>query len=514
MTRSSGVLLHITSLPGSHGIGDLGPEAYAFVDKLVDAEQSIWQVLPLVPVGYGNSPYASPSTFAGSSLLISPELLVEDRLLPASYLTEVSFENSGNVDFEKVTHSKRKMLELAFKNFDRGSSDIDEQEFDDFCLENTFWLDDFCHFVTLKETFEDKAWTSWPDKYASRDKEALQQFATNNDKRIRMSKFWQFLFHRQWHRLKSYAGQNGIQIFGDLPIYVAHDSADVWANPELFLLDDSGNPTSVAGVPPDYFSETGQRWGNPIYDWALMQRRGFQWWTLRLRAILRMVDIVRLDHFRGFEAFWAVPATETTAVNGQWIKGPGAALFDHFATVFNGVPPIVAEDLGVITKEVVSLMERYRFPGMAILQFGFDEGPSGNFLPHNFERNLVAYTGTHDNDSVVGWYHAANGTQAAEIAETARNYCRDYLGFTSLKATSISESFVRALMASVADLAIVPVQDMLGLDSSSRMNTPGKTDGNWVWRLKDEQLNEDAIEKLRHLTVTFGRARTNTDVDA
>ena len=507
MTRSGGVLLHITSLPGSFGIGDLGPEAYAFVDKLVRAKQSVWQVLPLVPVGYGNSPYASPSTFAGNNLLISPELLVEDRLIPASFLKKIELENPGAVRFDDVLESKRLLLERAFESFARGSSDITDSEFDDFCLENAFWLDDFCLFATLKESFSSEAWTSWPREYASRDPSSIKQFVADNEQRIRMSKFWQFLFHRQWLRLKGYAGQNGLQILGDLPIYVAHDSADVWANPELFLLDETGAPTSVAGVPPDYFSETGQRWGNPIYNWALMQQRGFQWWTLRMRAILNMVDIIRLDHFRGFEAFWAVPASEKTAVNGQWIKGPGAALFDHFQQVFHGTPPIVAEDLGVITEEVVGLMKRYKFPGMAILQFGFDDGPSSKFLPHNYKRNLVAYTGTHDNDTVVGWYHTLNGTQSVELAEQARKYSREYLDFRSTSARSISDSFVRALMASVADLAIVPVQDILGLDSQSRMNTPGKTDGNWTWRLKDGEFTDADVDRLTQWTTTYGRAR-------
>lgn len=505
MNRSSGLLLHVTSLPGDFGIGDLGPSAYTFVDHLQAAKQSIWQVLPLVPVGYGNSPYASPSTFAGNTLLISPELLLKDKLITQSDLKNAKHPPGESIDFAQVRTVKRKLLEIAFARFEDKLSKVDETSFELFCHEQSYWLDDFCLFAVLKEHHDFVSWTDWADKYARKDPEAIRKFVINNERRIRMSKFWQFLFFSQWIKLRAYCHSKGIQILGDLPIYVAHDSADVWANPELFLLEEDGQPTVVAGVPPDYFSETGQRWGNPIYNWDLMHHRGYQWWTLRMKAILKTVDIIRLDHFRGFEAFWAVPASEPTAQNGEWLKGPGSHLLDHLAAVFNGVPPIVAEDLGVITDGVLDLMHRYQFPGMAILQFGFDDGPTGKFLPHNFKRNLVAYTGTHDNDTVVGWYNTLNGNQAPGVELNARKYCREYLPISDLSSRGISHSFVRSLLASVANVAIVPVQDLLGLGSDARMNTPGKTDGNWQWRMKDH-LDAESIEYLSGLTETFGRA--------
>lgn len=505
MTRSSGILLHITSLPGRFGIGDLGPDAYKFADCLNEAGQTIWQVLPLVPVGYGNSPYASPSTFAGNNLLISPELLLEEKLLSQSDLDSFTSPASATINFESVIKNKRALLETAFDRFESGASSIDEADFDAFCASESYWLDDFCLFAALKEKHDNVAWTDWPGVYAHKDPEAIRSFVAANLRRIRMSKFWQYLFCSQWKRLKEYCNGLGIKILGDLPIYVAHDSADVWANPELFLLEESGQPVVVAGVPPDYFSETGQRWGNPIYNWDLMHHRGYQWWTMRMRAILKMVDIVRLDHFRGFDAFWVVPAAEETAVNGEWITGPGSRLLDHLAAIFNGVPPIVAEDLGVITDGVTALMDRYQFPGMAILQFGFDDGPDAKFLPHNYRTNLVAYTGTHDNDTVVGWYRNPPDNQPAEVAERAREYCNRYLSIDEDADEAISRAFVKNLMASVADTAIVPVQDILGLGSNARMNLPGRTESNWEWRLVDH-LDSSTVSWLAELTYTYGRA--------
>lgn len=506
MNRSSGILLHITSLPGRFGIGDLGPEAYKFADGLKAAKQSIWQVLPIVPVGYGNSPYASPSTFAGNNLLISPELLVSEDLLSEPDLDLISVPPSATIDFETVIKNKRTLLERAFDRFETGNSRLDETDFDAFCAAESYWLDDFCLFAALKEKHDNVAWTDWPEKYAHKDPEAIRSFVASNVRRIRMSKFWQYLFFKQWKQLKDYCNDAGIQILGDLPIYVAHDSADVWANPELFLLENSGQPIVVAGVPPDYFSETGQRWGNPIYNWELMHHRGYQWWTMRMRAILKMVDIVRLDHFRGFDAYWVVPAEEETAVNGEWITGPGSKLLDHLATIFNGVPPIIAEDLGVITDGVVALMDRYQFPGMAILQFGFDDGPTAKFLPHNYRANLVAYTGTHDNDTVVGWFRVPPENQSPEVAERAREYCTKYLGIEDSTDGAISKAFVQNLMASVANTAIVPAQDLLGLGTSARMNLPGRTESNWEWRLL-EQLDEETLSWLGEITYMYGRAQ-------
>jgi 4-alpha-glucanotransferase len=501
--RSSGVLLHITSLPGRFGIGDLGPEAYHFADFLARCDQQLWQVLPLVPVGYGYSPYAGLSTFAGNALLISPDLLVVDGLLDQAALADPPSFPSREVDFEQAQDYKYHLLRLAYDRFVGGQTALDPDGFAAFCRQEAYWLDDYALFMTLKHAHGGVAWTSWPAELAQRQPAAMAEARATHAEGIEMHKFWQFLFTNQWNALRAYCHKKGINIFGDLPIYVAHDSADVWAHPDLFHLDAAGNPTVVAGVPPDYFSETGQRWGNPIYRWEVMKSTGYQWWTQRFSKILEQVDLVRLDHFRGFEAYWEVPAEEKTAIRGRWVDGPGADLFRALEGRL-GTLPVIAENLGVITEGVTALMELFDFPGMAILQFAFDSDASNEFLPHNLRPHLVAYTGTHDNDTVVGWWRNPNSTQDEAAAQRARAYCRQYLGFEDDE--RVNWAFIRALFGSVANTAIIPLQDLMGLGSEARVNTPGEGTGNWTWRYTPDQLTLGLPERLQRLTHLFGRA--------
>jgi len=503
LSRASGILLHITSLPGPFGIGDLGPNAFRFADFLASTGQRIWQLLPIVPIGYGNSPYAGLSTFAGNPLLISPELLRDAGLLEEADLTiPPDFaEDPTRIDFPAVIAFKEALLRRAFERFGAGA--MDQASFDAFCEKQSAWLDDYALFETLKDDQDNRVWTAWDPPLAAREEKALASARRTFYAEIRMHKFWQFLFQEQWSALKTYCNARDIQLFGDLPIYVAHDSADVWANPELFYLEPDGTPTVVAGVPPDYFSETGQRWGNPIYRWKEMENNGFAWWVNRFSKMTEAVDLVRLDHFRGFEAYWEVPAEEETAVKGRWVKGPGATLFDTLKSRL-GHLPVIAENLGLITPEVEDLMARYDFPGMAILQFGFDGDADAGFLPHNYVPELVAYTGTHDNDTVVGWWTNTASTQSADAVARAHQYCRQYLAFKN--EDDIHWAFTRALFGSVAGLAIVPLQDLLGLGAEARMNTPGLGDGNWAWRFRAENLTKDLAHRLKLVTEIYGRA--------
>ena len=505
ITRSSGILLHITSLPNRYGIGDLGPSAYEFVDFLVHTNQQYWQVLPLVPVGFGYSPYASPSTFAGNPLFISPDILLQEGLLQHEDLNETPHFPVNHVDFERAMPFKFDLLERAFTHFDHHASHEQKEEFEAFCKENQEWLDDYALFAVLKYVHEGKQWTDWDPALMCRDSNALAEASKEHARGISMQKFWQFLFCRQWEALKHYCKERGVKIIGDLPIYVAHDSADVWANRELFQLDANGKQTVVAGVPPDYFSETGQRWGNPIYRWDLMQEDQFSWWIRRFASILKQVDIIRLDHFRGFEAYWEVPASEETAVHGKWVKGPHAALFDVLQEKM-GTLPIIAENLGFITPEVVELMETFHFPGMAILQFAFDGDSTSEFLPHNYPENIIAYTGTHDNDTVNGWWFNDISTNDPASIARSRQFAREYLDIQH-ESGGVHWVFIRALMASVATLVVTPLQDIIGLASEGRMNTPGTVgEPNWGWRFSSEMLSEEAVEHFRKLTSLFGRA--------
>jgi 4-alpha-glucanotransferase len=505
LPRSSGLLLHPTSLPSRTGIGDLGAEAYRFVDFLERAGNKLWQVLPLNPTGYGDSPFQCFSASAGNPLLISLEKLVERNLLSESDLNPVPAFPSDTVDFDLVFAYKSPLLSKAAKSFFDRARGQDHEEFELFCQANAGWLDDFSLFMALKIAHGGLAWNSWAPDLATREPSALRHSMTRFATQIGEIKFCQFEFFQQWQALRSYAGERGIRIVGDIPVYVAHDSADVWAHREFFSLAPDGSPTRVAGVPPDYFSATGQLWGNPIYNWNLLKTRGYKWWVERFRAALRLYDILRIDHFRGFEAYWEVPAGETTAMNGSWIQGPGAELFSVLEEQL-GELPIIAENLGVITPEVENIRHKFGYPGMAILQFAFGNDPQGpSFRPHNYVRNLVAYTGTHDNDTVVGWWNSQAGAGSIRTAEDVTKehaFARRYLGGG---AEAINWMLIRGVLASIADTAIIPLQDVLGLGSESRMNLPGTASGNWRWRFLAEALTSDLSGRLLELNRAYDR---------
>jgi 4-alpha-glucanotransferase len=480
MGRTSGILLHPTSLPGRYGIGELGPEARRFADWLEAAGQRVWQVLPLGPTGFGESPYQLFSAFAGNPLLLSLDRFVENGWLSDADLAETPRFSPDDVIFERVIPWKRTLLRRAFEGFQPDS------EFERFCSANGFWLDTFGRYMALKEANGGVSWTKWDPKIQPDVRE------------IEYHRFLQFEFFRQWDDLKRYCGQRGIRMMGDVAIYVAHDSADVWSHPELFHFH------AVSGVPPDYFSSTGQLWGNPIYRWDAMAHDGYAWWVERMRAALRLFDLVRMDHFRGFEAYWEVPEGSKDAVNGRWVKGPGADLFRALESAL-GPLPIVAENLGVITPEVEALREQFGFPGMAILQFAFGKDPQGpSFQPHNYVRNLVAYTGTHDNDTTIGWWRSEGGdsTRSAEDIRSEKAKARAYLNTDGCEMNWV---MIRALQASVADTVLCPMQDVIGLGKEARMNTPSVASGNWRWRVRPEGLSEEAAERLREMAELYGR---------
>lgn len=496
--RVSGILLHITSLPSPYGIGDLGSAAFSFADFLARTNQRLWQILPLGPVGLGASPYSSTSTFAGNPLLISPEPLVEYGLLTEEDLTPLTELPSDYVDYERVTTRKMRVLRTAFERFESDRTTVSEADIEQFRSNQASWLDDYALFAALKDAHDGAPWMEWEAPLARRDPDAVKRARTEYAAPIRKHIFWQYLFHRQWTALQSYCHARDIRLFGDLPIYVAHDSADVWAHQELFRLDRDGSPSVVAGVPPDYFSPEGQRWGNPIYRWEKMQANGYQWWKDRMRRTFDRVDVVRLDHFRGFDAYWEIPAEADTAVNGEWVDGPGAPFFEELKDEL-GTLPVVAEDLGVITDSVEALRNEFDFPGMAVLQFAFEDDPSNPFLPHNFSRNLVAYPGTHDNNTTMGWW-------TEDLSSTkARRFARSYLNLNNADA-EVHEQVLRVLMASVADRVVTPLQDVLGLGADARMNTPGEPNGNWRWRFTPDQLTEESEKLLATLTQVYGRA--------
>jgi len=492
--RSSGILLHPTSLPGPYGIGDLGPGAHAWVEALARARQGWWQILPLGPTGYGDSPYQCFSAFAGNANLISPELLMQEGLLRPAKAPEGLFP-ATHVEYERVVPHKEQLLNRAWQNFQAGRAPHLRPEFEAFCAQESEWLEDFALFTALKDTHPGGVWTAWDAHLVSRDRATLARAGKDLGDLVGHHRFTQFLFFRQWHALKAHAHALGVQIIGDVPIFAAQDSADLWAHPELFHLDAQGQPTVVAGVPPDYFSVTGQRWGNPLYDWAALKKTGYAWWTQRLRATHRLVDRIRIDHFVGFENYWEIQADCPTAEKGRWVKGPGMDLFDTLARAL-GELPLIAEDLGIVTPEVEALRRRYHFPGMRVLQFAFGGQPEARFLPFNFEPNTVVYTGTHDNDTARGWW--------ASISPQERQHLESYLGQkTSLK--SVSWQLLHLAWSSVADLVIAPLQDVLSLGTEARMNLPGAGDGNWRWRYQTEQLTGDLLERLAGLTTTFGR---------
>ncbi len=510
LPRSSGILLHITSLPGSYGVGDLGPEAYCFADFLAETGQRIWQVLPLGPAGLGNSPYSSASTFAMDPLFVSPDLMAEDGLLADGYLLHFSEEitplHTSSADFETARRLKTLFLRSAFERFEAGETPIDPAAFDAFCKTNAHWIDDYALFMALREWHSEVEWTKWPGKYALRDPEALEELCNKRSARIRQHKFTQFVVYGQWNRLKRYCNDRDILLFGDIPIYVAHDSADVWANPDLFHLDETGQSAFSGGVPPDYFSKTGQHWNNPTYRWDAMREDDFAWWTRRLEAILNQVDLVRLDHFRGFAAYWEIPPGEETAVNGQWMDGPGTRFFECVEERL-GPLPLVAEDLGFITDDVRDLIDALGRPGMAVLQFAFSHGPDNPSLPHNNLRNLVLYTGTHDNDTFLGWWKklASDPQKKSEC-----NFARAYLGLDDCPEREVHWTALRTTLASPAEYVVFPMQDLLGLGTEARMNTPGVPEGNWGWRFTQDQLTQDIRERLKNLTILSGRAENTS----
>lgn len=507
--RASGILLHPTSFPGPHGIGDLGENAFKFIDFLVEAGQSLWQVLPLGPTGYGDSPYASFSSFAGNPLLISLDALVEQGDLSPADLSGTPDLPIDFIDYGWVIYWKIPLLEKAARNFLAGANAQRKADFDTFCREQGGWLDDFALFMAVKEDFDQQAreddvfgamWSNYWDKdIALRRPAAVKKWREKKADSIAVKKVLQFYFFEQWLALKKYANKNGIRIIGDIPIYVAPDSADVWANSHLFHLDEHGEPTVVAGVPPDYFSETGQLWGNPLYDWDKMQANGFKWWISRIKATLQLVDIIRIDHFRGFAAYWQVPAGNKTAIKGRWVKAPGRELFEAVERSL-GHLPILAEDLGVITPDVEELRDHFGFPGMRILQFAFDSKEAGGlnasnaFLPHNHSYNSVVYPGTHDNDTTRGWY--------SERTTEEKDLIRRYLARPD---HDIVWDFIRMAMASVARYALVQMQDVLNLGSDARMNTPSVLGGNWSWRYRPEALSDWAVGRLRELVELYAR---------
>jgi 4-alpha-glucanotransferase len=497
--RSSGVLLHPTSLPGPYGIGDLGPSAFQFVDWLADSSCKLWQLLPLGPTGYGDSPYQCFSAFAGNPYLISPDFLLHDDLLHPDDLAVIPDFQEDKVDYGRIIPWKLNLLERAFVRFKSAPLPV-RHEFDHFCAENVSWLPDYALFMALKEANGGGAWGGWPEALRKRDSDALAEAGKRHADAVQRFTFYQFIFYRQWTALREHAHRRGIRIIGDIPIFVAYDSADVWANPGLFYLDEDGQPTVVAGVPPDYFSQTGQLWGNPLYRWDVLREQDFDWWIARFRAILRQVDIVRLDHFRGFAGYWEIPAGSKTAEKGRWVPGPGedfllaveSALGDASMGLSTGLP-IIAEDLGEITPDVIELRDRFDLPGMKILQFAFS-GPDNNFLPHNYLANCVTYTGTHDNDTARGWYDVA--------PEHERDFARRYL---DTDGSNFAWELTRAAWASVAVYAIVPMQDLLGLGTEARMNFPSTLGGNWAWRLSKDEMSTELQGRLRDLNYLYRR---------
>ncbi|MBI2683059.1 MAG: 4-alpha-glucanotransferase [Acidobacteriales bacterium] len=483
--RASGLLLHPTSLPSRGGIGDLGPEAYAFVDFLHAAKQSLWQVLPLGPTGLGDSPYSAISAFAGNPLLISLDLLADHAWIGREEVAQVP-DSPGRVDFNRVRAHKLPLLRRAATNFLGRPSDAygEHDRFSAFCREQAFWLDDYALFICLRERFGKESWNTWPRPLKLRDPDALETARRELAAQMDVVRALQFAFQEQWQRLHEYAKKQGVKIVGDIAIFVNYDSADVWRHPELFQLDAEGEPVVVSGVPPDAFSKTGQRWGNPLYRWDKLKGLGYDWWIARLRRVTSLCDYVRLDHFRGFLQHWEIPAPEKDAIKGKWVDGPKGDLFAAVKKALGDLP-FLAEDLGIITPDVDALRKKLRMPGMKVLQFGFGDKGSHIYLPHNYDRACVAYTGTHDNDTTVGWWQS--------LDETGRAPVRAYLGEPP---EGIHWAMIRTVLSSPAALALVPAQDVLGLGSEGRMNTPSRPDANWAWRLSPGQLDPGLAAKL------------------
>ncbi|WP_066900002.1 4-alpha-glucanotransferase [Streptobacillus notomytis] len=487
--RKAGILLHPTSFSGKEGIGTLGSEAYRFIDFLKKSKQKLWQIFPLGPTGYGDSPYQCFSAFAGNPYLIDLETLVKEGYLDSTIL-DINFgDNKENIDYGMIYIKKLPILRSAFTKFN-----VEDENFIKFNMENEYWLDNYSLFAALKTHFNGSSWSNWPNELKNRETAAIEEYKVKLVDEINYQKFLQYMFFKQWKSVKAYANQNDIEIIGDIPIFVSMDSADAWSNSEIFLFDKDRNPVKVAGVPPDYFSATGQLWGNPLFDWNKLKETGYKWWIDRVKANLSLYDIIRIDHFRGFESYWSVNYGEVTAINGKWEKGPGIDLFNAIKKSLGEIN-IIAEDLGILTDEVVKLKENAGFPGMKILQFAFDKDPENEYLPHNYEKNTVVYTGTHDNDTTNSWYFKLNDEQKGEV--------RDYLNVSD--DSYIVYSMIRLALRSVAETAIIPMQDYLNLGEFARINTPGLASGNWQWRLNGWELNDDLATTIAHLTEIYGR---------
>lgn len=496
LSRAGGLLLHPSSLPGPYGIGDLGPQAYGFVDWLESTGCKLWQLLPLGPTGYGDSPYQCFSAFAGNPYLISFDALIEEGLLTQADLSQMPAFDPSRVDYGALIPWKLGLLETAFSRLSSAAGSF-RAAFENFRIENASWLDDYALFMSLKEANGGGAWSGWDVSLRRRESQALEKARKDHQDDIQRHSFYQFLFFRQWEKLRLYANEREIKIIGDIPIFIAYDSADAWSNPDLFFLDEKSLPTVVAGVPPDYFSATGQLWGNPLYRWKVHKQSGYSWWLERLRSVLNFVDLVRLDHFRGFAGYYEIPYGAETAETGRWMKGPGK---DFFKTVRrelggrdDGALPIIAEDLGVITPDVIELRDSFNLPGMKILQFGF-VSPSDPFLPHNYPRNCVAYTGTHDNDTALGWL--------ATAPDSERKFSLRYLNSDG---SDFAWDLIRGVWSSVAVYAIAPMQDLLSLGTEARMNFPSRLGGNWEWRVQKVDLNEALAERLREFNELYLR---------
>lgn len=493
--RSSGTLVHPTSFPSKYGMGDLGTEAYRFIDFLYETDQTIWQVLPLGPTGYGNSPYASYSAFAGNPYMISLELLEEKGLLTSKETQGAELPLTVEAQYERSYINKDSLLSKAFQRFTEDQSREQQKKLKSFTTSNSYWLEDYAMFMACSISNDRASWNTWDDDIARRKPAALKKLKQQSADEIAFQTWLQYEFFEQWYALKEYANAKHIRVIGDIPIFVDHNSADVWSHPEYFEVDKQGNRKLVAGVPPDYFSETGQLWGNPLYNWKNLKKDNFSWWIERFKQMFELFDAIRVDHFRGFDAYWEVEASEETAINGQWVKAPGIDLFTTIKENF-GELPIIAEDLGVMTDAVEELRDMFNFPGMKILQFAFDSDATNSFLPHNYPQNCVTYTGTHDNDTTIGWYSSAPDVEKHRVRE-----------YTRSDGSNIQWELIRLGMLSVADQAIFPLQDFMNLDSSHRMNIPGTVGGNWMWRYTPDMLQKVDKQKIKTLVEMGNRKR-------
>lgn len=491
VNRGSGILMHISSLPGDQGIGTFGKEAYRFIDFLKKSGQKYWQILPLGQTSYGDSPYQSFSIDAGNPYFIDLDMLHEEGLLEKEEYESICWgESQEYVDYEFMYHIRYGILGKAFERFK------EDCEYEKFIKETENWLDDYALFMSIKKDHKDVSWDNWEDGYRKRDRETLENFKKNHLKEIEYWKFIQFKFYEQWKKLKKYAGESGVEIIGDIPIYVAYDSVDVWKNPEYFQLDVDLKMVSVAGCPPDAFSPTGQLWGNPLYNWEYMKSTGYRWWIERLQSAVKLYDVVRVDHFRGFAGYYSISAHETTAVNGKWKKGPGIELFKKVKEELGDIN-LIAEDLGFLTEDVIEMLKESGYPGMKLLQFAFDSREGGDYLPHNYTRNSVVYIGTHDNDTALGWIESAK--------EEDIEYMKEYLDINSEDKKEIVWKLISRTMATVSDTVIIQMQDYLQLDNRARMNIPSTLGGNWCWRMKKGVLSDELAEKIYKMTDLFKR---------